>query len=182
MLLKNILVIFAANLAAGSAIGTSPQVIDLDATALIQGNGCAAAGVVKGQYGRYYRATGCKNQIGAVDPGVCIPLQYPQLSSSCVDSRHRSVAGRATNPTMRSKASAPLVTVPMASTVTFSMMTTTRTRLVRPGTRSLVAGNAIRRRRAGLVTVSCAGTSAKRLFKLSYLGKGCCLDCFCGLP
>lgn len=71
MLVENILVIFAAKLVAGSAIGTSPQVVDLDATALLQGNGCAAAGVANGQCGRYYRATGCKDQIGAVGSGVC---------------------------------------------------------------------------------------------------------------
>ncbi|KAG6361362.1 hypothetical protein INS49_009589 [Diaporthe citri] len=75
MLIEKILIILGAKLVAGSAVGTSPQVVDLDAE-LLRGNGCAAAGVVNGQCGRYYRATGCKDQIGAVGPGKCSRTCY----------------------------------------------------------------------------------------------------------
>lgn len=79
MLLNTIVVFLAAKLAAAAAVGTSPQVVDLDATDLQRRAACAAAGVVNGQCARYYRGTGCNDQIGAVDPGVryCSGLSVP---------------------------------------------------------------------------------------------------------
>ncbi|KAJ0303501.1 uncharacterized protein N0V96_000468 [Colletotrichum fioriniae] len=73
MLLTNIVVLLAANLAtsAAVAVGTSSDVINLDATDLQRRAACAAAGVVNGQCGRYYRGTGCSDQIGAIGPGRC---------------------------------------------------------------------------------------------------------------
>lgn len=70
MLLNTIVVLLTAKLAAAAAVGTSPQGVDLDATDLQRRAACAAAGVVNGQCARYYRGTGCNDQIGAVNPGV----------------------------------------------------------------------------------------------------------------
>lgn len=131
MLVKNIIVILAAQLAAGFAVGTSPQVIDLDATDLQRRAACAAAGVVNGQCGRYYRGTGCNDQIGAVGPGVCPCTNLNCRHLVCADSWHRSAVELVINPPMPSAASALLVMVPMALTVIFSMMTTASGRLER---------------------------------------------------
>ncbi|KAK2599833.1 hypothetical protein N8I77_011556 [Diaporthe amygdali] len=76
MLLKNLMILISAGLAAGAVMPTSPQVIDLDATELQRRSACAAAGVVNGQCGRYYRNTGCNDQIGSVDPGRCSGTCY----------------------------------------------------------------------------------------------------------
>lgn len=161
MLVKKITVILAAQLAAGSVIETSPQVIGLDATDLQRRAACTAAGVVNGQCGRYYRGTGCNDQIGAVGPGVCLCNNLNCCHLVGADSRHRSAVELAINPPMPSVASAPLVMVPMVSTVICSMMTTARGRLERPEMPSLVVGSATRRSRPRLDTASCAGTSAK---------------------
>lgn len=160
MIYQNLLILLAAKLAAGAAIDTSPQVIDLDATELQRRAACAAAGVVNGQCGRYYRGTGCNDQIGAIDPGVRCHRNLNSLTS-CANVNNRDVAGRVTGHPITSRVLEPLVMVPMARTAICTMMTIVRTRSARLGMPSLEEGNAIRQGRADPATVSCAGTGAK---------------------
>ncbi|KZL75096.1 hypothetical protein CT0861_12512, partial [Colletotrichum tofieldiae] len=80
ILLKNLVLLLAAELAT-AAVGAppkdySPEVIDLDTTELQRRAACAAAGVVNSQRGRYYRGTGCSDQIGANGPGRCSGTCY----------------------------------------------------------------------------------------------------------
>ncbi|KAI2605718.1 uncharacterized protein GGS25DRAFT_497774 [Hypoxylon fragiforme] len=77
MLLKTLAMLLAAELATSTAIGFSPQIINLDATKLKRGNGCASPGVTNGQCGRYYRNEGCNDQIGSIDPGVSLCPRAP---------------------------------------------------------------------------------------------------------
>ncbi|KZL87097.1 hypothetical protein CI238_01658 [Colletotrichum incanum] len=80
MLFKNLVLLLAAELVAAAVVGLpkdySPEVIDLDASELQRRAACAAAGVVNGQCGRYYRGTGCSDQIGANGPGRCSGTCY----------------------------------------------------------------------------------------------------------
>ncbi|KXH52687.1 hypothetical protein CSIM01_11299 [Colletotrichum simmondsii] len=189
MLLANIVLLLAANLASGAAVavGTSSDVINLDATDLQRRAACAAAGVVNGQCGRYYRGTGCSDQIGAIGPGVSLnslnasslapvppfklPLHYSTYERSSQrhktdlndDSSHRDAAGNATPPPMPSPASGLSATVPMGLTVTCTMTAIVRTRLARLETLLLVAGSVTRLRAGRLGIASCAGTGARLL-------------------
>ncbi|KAK2029947.1 hypothetical protein LX32DRAFT_342432 [Colletotrichum zoysiae] len=80
MLLKNLVLLLAAELASAAALVAprdySPEVINLEATELQRRAACAAAGVVNGECGRYYRGTGCNDQIGANGPGRCSGTCY----------------------------------------------------------------------------------------------------------
>ena len=73
MLFKLLILSLAAQLAAGVALDYSPKPINLEATELQRRAACAVPGVVNGQCGRYYRGSGCGDQIAAIDPGVSIP-------------------------------------------------------------------------------------------------------------
>jgi hypothetical protein len=79
MLAQNILVLLAAQLVASVAVDTSLKPINLEASELQRRSACAAAGVVNGQCGRYYRGTGCNDQIGSIDPGVSLSLLWNAL-------------------------------------------------------------------------------------------------------
>lgn len=77
MLAQTFIVSLALGLASAIPLSEfSSPVVDIDAHQLVARSGCAAAGVVNGQCGRYYRATGCNgnDQIGAIDPGVCLSI------------------------------------------------------------------------------------------------------------
>jgi len=67
------LVLLASQLVAGLAVDTSLKPISLEASELQRRSACASGGVVNGQCGRYYRGTNCQDQIGSIDPGVCLP-------------------------------------------------------------------------------------------------------------
>lgn len=74
MIAKNLMMLFGVELVA--AVAFSPQVVDLDSTKLQRDSGCAAAGVVNGQCGHYYRSGGCNDEIGKIGPGVCSTLSH----------------------------------------------------------------------------------------------------------
>ncbi|KAI1120062.1 hypothetical protein F5Y10DRAFT_283587 [Nemania abortiva] len=77
MLTRNLTFLLSAALANGFALNYSPNPIDLDLAQLdSRGNGCAVPGVVNGQCGRYYRGTGCGDQIAAIGPGKCSTQCY----------------------------------------------------------------------------------------------------------
>ena len=67
---QTVFILLASQLVAGLAVDTSLKPISLEASELQRRSACAAAGVVNGQCGRYYRGTGCQDQIGSIDPGV----------------------------------------------------------------------------------------------------------------
>ena len=75
MLFKLLILSLAAQLAAGVALDYSPKPINLDTTELQRRAACAVPGVVNGQCGRYYRGSGCGDQIAAIDPGVSISFR-----------------------------------------------------------------------------------------------------------
>ncbi|KAJ8111306.1 hypothetical protein ONZ43_g5653 [Nemania bipapillata] len=80
MLIKNLTFLLSAALANGFALNYSPVPIDLDvATLESRDHGCAVPGVVNGECGRYYRSTGCEDQIAAIGPGECSSQCYSSL-------------------------------------------------------------------------------------------------------
>ncbi|KAI1148779.1 hypothetical protein F4825DRAFT_454114 [Nemania diffusa] len=77
MLNKSLTLLLAVKLAIGAAVDYSPKPLDLSVAQLeTQGHGCALAGVVNGQCGRFYRGDGCSDQIEAIGPGHCSKQCY----------------------------------------------------------------------------------------------------------
>ncbi|KAI3341640.1 hypothetical protein F4824DRAFT_496393 [Ustulina deusta] len=72
MFAKSFAFLLVVELAAGLALDYSPQPVDLDVARLeSRGHGCGLPGVVNGQCGRFYRGSGCSDQIRSIGPGRC---------------------------------------------------------------------------------------------------------------